>query len=80
MIRAAVVQLAKLVPPTAMASDWQQYLNAVSQLNEDGIKLTGFARLGDAITTVPLATTMKVLRQRFIKIARRDGFKACSTV
>jgi hypothetical protein len=76
--RAEVAELAKLTPPTSKASDWQLILNEVSQIAEYSAKLAGFAKLGDAITKAPLATSIIKTNEHLVLVAKRDGFKACS--
>jgi hypothetical protein len=75
--RAAVAELARLVPPATMANDWQQFLSARLQMAEDGAKLAEAP--SDAITKSPLTAAIKTIYGRLTTIARRDGFKACAT-
>lgn len=76
--RVAVAELAKLVPPTAMVNDWQQFLTDTLQSAEDAVKLGESVGPGQDVLKSPLATTIRAVREQMTKVAKRDGFKACS--
>lgn len=77
--RAAVAELAKLVPPAARTHDWQSYLVATLQLAEGSDRLAAeFSSLGDNVLKAPLAVALITARQHLNAIARHDGFKDCS--
>jgi hypothetical protein len=76
--RAEVAQLATLVPPASSANDWQEFLNATLQWAEGSAKLAEYGRFGDAITRTPLAATVIAVHEHVLRIAKRNGFKACS--
>ena len=78
--RAAVTQLAKLVPPPSKADDWRQFLGAMLQWAEGSSELAAYAKLGDTITRSPLATATGAVHKQMNQIARYDGLMACSTV
>jgi hypothetical protein len=77
--RAEVAQLATLVSPASSAKDWQEFLNATLQWAEGSAKLAEYGRFGDAITRTPLAATVIGIHEHVMKIAKRNGFRACSS-
>jgi hypothetical protein len=79
-MRTALAQLAKLVPPTSQAKDWNEFLNTNLQWAEASEALAKFGYLGKAITKSQQALIQQKLERRGIAIATRDGFKVCSRV
>lgn len=80
--RVALVQLAKLVPPTSKTSDWEQILSATRQWTEDSAKLgesaREYAQSEKPILTTQLGKTIRNSVEHLTGIAKRDGFKECS--
>jgi hypothetical protein len=76
--RLEVAALAKLVPPTARAADWQQLLSALLASAEDTGKFSESADLLRTLNSSPLVLASTELRKQAAKLAKRDGFKVCS--
>jgi hypothetical protein len=75
--RAAVAKLAKLVPPTSKAGDWQVFLRTTLRSAETEAKLAEYGKLGEAITRSPVGTAMVALQKHLAEMAKHDGFKVC---
>lgn len=78
--RAEFKQLVKLVPPTSMAKDWQEFLTYTHEWSENSAKLGNLALAGHLSLSAPLAITTREVHEHLAQIAKRDGFKECSLV
>jgi hypothetical protein len=76
--RAAVAELAKLVPPASKARHWQTILRTTLRSAEAEAKLAEYGKLGAAITKSPVATAMIALQKHLGEMAKHEGFKVCS--
>lgn len=75
--RTEVSELAKLIPPSSQAEEWQRFLAISLQRAEDTGKIVALARLGDGIAQSPILTTIKNLKTQLAAIAAHNGFKEC---
>jgi hypothetical protein len=77
-VRAEVVSLTKVVPPSSAAKDWQEYIDISLQWAEATQKLTASGAVGGAVVRLPLAATITELRKQLHAIALRNHLRACA--
>lgn len=70
--------LAKLVPPRSLVSDWTQFVNYIHLYSEYANKVAQYAKEGQEKTAGKLFERNVRLQEQWIAIAKRDGFKRCS--
>jgi hypothetical protein len=72
-------ELRKLVPPATMAHDWTLIMGDFQRYLEYAEKAAEYAKAKDVKAVVPLIKPGEVVHERLNAIAKRDGFKYCST-
>lgn len=78
--QAAVMELSKLAPPASIARDWQQLIAYRRTLMEELFELGRDAKANDAAGIRALSASKKLVHQKLLTVATRDGFKYCSAV
>lgn len=78
--KAELAKLAKLVPPSSKQSDWQTYLNGLSELADNSAKLAETAQTGKLNLHSSLVASSQEVEKGIHAIATSDGFKHCSQV
>lgn len=78
--RTAVAELSKLMPPASITRDWRQVIAYRSTLTNELFKLGSDAKANDAAGIRALAVSKKLVHQKLLTVATRDGFKYCSRV
>jgi hypothetical protein len=78
--QAAVTELSKLTPPASIARDWRQVIAYRTTLTKELFKLGSDAKVNDAPGIRALAASKKLVHQKLLTVATRDGFKYCSGV
>ncbi len=78
--RAAVLQLARLVPPASRVAGWQRYLDIMMERSQDSLKIVQLASLGDAISRAPIFAAVSALQHERRAIAQRAGVDECASV
>jgi hypothetical protein len=71
-------ELSKLVPPTAMASDWVQIVTELQKFSELSAKAGEYARVNNLSAAKPVTQAGNTAQRQLVAIAKRDGFKVCS--
>jgi hypothetical protein len=74
---AEAVELSKLVPPTAMASDWTQVVVGIEKFGELDEKAAEHVLTNYHLAT-PILIAANAVQKQWTTIAKRDGFKVCS--
>lgn len=75
--RAALVDLAKLSPPTSIATDWAQLLAGMRSINAATAQIVQYAKVGNNKAAQTLVMNATQVQRRTTGIATQDGFKQC---
>lgn len=75
--RAAVAELRKLTPPSAMVHDWQVLISTRATIAEDTAKLAQYAAAGDNEGQRSVLTSSATVTQQMAAAARHSGIKGC---
>jgi hypothetical protein len=78
--QAALLKLAKIVPPASSTADWQAFLDDIEAGVQGSTKLGAIAQSGRSIYGLPLLHTVNAEIERRRALARRTGFRYCSLV
>jgi hypothetical protein len=78
--RAAAAELRKLVPPSALASDFEQIVKGTETLASDAALIGKYAKLHQLETIAGRAIVAQSGKHGVVEseIARRDGFVTCA--
>lgn len=74
----ALSDLAKLVPPTALANDWKEIVAGAQTLADNVAKLGEYAKSNNIKAARPLIASSSKIQEHIQAIAKRDGFQDCS--
>ena len=77
--RIEATELAKLVPPHGREGDWQQIVSALQKFSELSLKAGEYAQVNNWKAATPVAVAGNKAQLEMVAIAKRDGFKVCST-
>jgi hypothetical protein len=77
--RAEATELSKLVPPSTMASDWRQIVSDLQKYGEFTAKAGEYAQANNFQGALPIIAAADTTERQLKAVAKRDGFKACST-
>jgi hypothetical protein len=78
--RAALLELAKLKPPSSLAQNWKQVVGYRRALAEELATLVGYAEAHNDKGIAALKASKLRLHRRLYEIASRAGFKDCALV
>jgi hypothetical protein len=78
--QAAVAELDKLTPPSAIATSWRRIIAYRRALAEELVKLGRYAQANNVSAVRALAASKRRTHKRLLTLALRTGFKACSLV
>jgi hypothetical protein len=73
-------ELSKLVPPTAMTTNWAQIIAGIQKFSEYSAKAGEYAKANNIKATTTTLITANKVQAEFAAAAKRDGFKVCSGV
>jgi ABC-type transport system substrate-binding protein len=76
--RAELAQLAKLVPPSSMETDWQEFLTGINEIATNSATLGETAQSGTGTLNIPLLRVTQQIENHTNAVAKHDGFKHCS--
>lgn len=71
-------RLGRLVPPAALAGDWSQIVSDMHYYSEYADRIEQYANEGQEKTAGKVLEQGIALQEKWIAIAKRDGFKNCS--
>ena len=74
-----ISELSKLVPPPALAHDWETILTDFHGFTEDSNLVAQKLKAKDPKTVAPTVTAAQNLHRSLDAIAARDGFRHCDT-
>lgn len=72
-----LTQLGKLIPPTAIESDWKAFIAGGQRLAENTSKLGEYAKANNLKAARGLIAASEVTEQQMLAIAKRYGIKSC---
>ncbi len=72
--------LAKLVPPASLTSDWSKIINNIHLYSQYVDQIAGYARSNNYGSAGPLLATAEEIRKKMRVTAEHVGFKHCSEV
>jgi hypothetical protein len=77
---AEFAQLIKLVPPSSMTNEWQQFLGGTKEWAENSAKLAVSARTRQLSLSAPLLLETRAIHEHVAHLAKQAGFKECALV
>lgn len=77
--KVAFAELSRLTPPAPLASDWRRIAAAAQTLAGYSARLHDYAKANDVRDARPLLPAAARVRRQMAAVARRDGFRACSS-
>lgn len=79
-LSAEAENLSKLVPPASMSKDWSQIVDSISFAAEDVTRAAQYIKKNQDDAAGRLYTRASELNTQSKEVARKDGFKRCSSV
>ncbi|HTW43515.1 MAG TPA: hypothetical protein VMD79_14510 [Solirubrobacteraceae bacterium] len=76
----ALVELARLVPPSSMATAWRQMLIESRSLVKDVAVLADYAKRGDTRVVTTIAKAAKAAKRELLATGTQSGFTDCARV
>jgi hypothetical protein len=73
-------ELAKLVPPASLTSDWSTIINSIHLYSQYVDQIASYAQSNNYGSAGPLLGTAEAIRRKMIATAGHAGFKRCSEV
>jgi len=78
--QAALVELAKLVPPQALEADWKRFVAGAQTLAEDTVNLGEYAAAKNQAAARRLIGAAEATQKQMAAIAKRNSLKDCEQV
>ena len=78
--RAALTQLAKLVPPSPKETDWQEFLTGLEEMASNSTTLSHITQAGNFNVKLPLLAATELIQKRIQVVSKHNGFKHCSRI
>ena len=76
--RVEAIELSKLVPPKALASDWNQILTDMVKIGEFGARAAKYAQVGNWKEAKPILDSGNVIDEQMTALIKRAKLKVCA--